>query len=54
LGTYTNSCACWQIPPSGIVSGTPTQTGTFDFTVQMTDAGERSVDLDYTIIINNP
>ena len=54
LGTYTSSCACWQIPPSGIVSGTPTQTGTFDFTVQMTDAGGRSVDLDYAIIINNP
>jgi hypothetical protein len=37
---------------SGIFSGTPTQAGTFDFTVQLTDSLGRSVNWNYTITIH--
>ena len=40
------------LSPDGSVSGTPTQTGTFDFTVQMTDSLSRSVSWSYSITIN--
>jgi hypothetical protein len=40
------------LSPVGTVSGTPTQTGTFDFTVQMTDSLSRSVSWSYSITIN--
>jgi hypothetical protein len=53
----------WSLPsgglPSGLtlssggtISGTPTQTGTFDFTIQMTDSLSRSVSWSYSITIN--
>ena len=40
------------LSPDGTVAGTPTQTGTFDFTVQMTDSLSRSVSWSYSITIN--
>jgi hypothetical protein len=36
----------------GIISGTPVSAGTFDFTVQMTDIGARSVQQDLSITIH--
>ena len=46
-----------QLPPGlylssdGVVSGTPSQSGTYDFVVQLTDSLSRSVQWDYTIVI---
>jgi hypothetical protein len=37
--------------PDGTLGGTPTQDGTFDFTVLVTDAGGRSVERPYSITI---
>jgi hypothetical protein len=36
----------------GTISGTPTQSGTFDFTVQLTDVVSRSVTWNYSITVN--
>jgi hypothetical protein len=36
----------------GTISGTPTQSGTFDFTVELTDSSSRTVTWDYSITIN--
>jgi hypothetical protein len=36
----------------GVLSGTPTQSGTFDFTIEMTDSLGRSVNWFYTLTIN--
>lgn len=41
-----------SLSSSGVLSGTPTQTGSFDFTVQMTDSLGRSVSWFYTLVIN--
>jgi hypothetical protein len=38
--------------PDGTLKGTPVEAGTFDFTIQMTDAGQRSVVRAYFITIN--
>jgi hypothetical protein len=54
----------WSLPlgglPSGLtlssggtLSGTPAQTGTFDFTIELTDALSRTVTWNYSITINN-
>jgi hypothetical protein len=54
----------WSLPlgglPSGLtlssggtISGTPAQTGTFDFTIELTDALSRTVTWNYSITINN-
>lgn len=40
-----------NVSSGGTLSGTPTQSGTFDFTLQLTDAFARSVQWTYTIII---
>ena len=40
------------LSPSGTISGTPTQSGTFDFTLQLTDVVSRSVTWNYSITIN--
>jgi hypothetical protein len=40
------------LSPDGTISGTPTQTGTFDFTLLMTDSLSRSVSWSYSITIN--
>jgi len=63
-GAFTSSVS-WKVltalgslPPGlsltsgGVLSGTPTQSGTYDFTVQMTDSLGRSVNWNYTIVIN--
>lgn len=39
------------LSPGGSLSGTPTQTGTFDFTLKLTDTFSRSVQWGYTITI---
>jgi Putative Ig domain len=55
---FTWSLPSGGLPPGltlssgGTISGTPTQTGTFDFTVQMTDSLSRSVSWSYSITIN--
>jgi hypothetical protein len=36
----------------GLLSGTPTQAATFDFSVRLTDAGGRTVDRPYSIVID--
>jgi hypothetical protein len=36
----------------GTLGGTPTQSGTFDFTISVTDAGGRTVERDYSINVN--
>jgi hypothetical protein len=36
---------------AGLLSGTPTQAGTFDFTLTLTDTQGRTVQWSYTIII---
>jgi len=40
-----------SLSSTGVLSGTPTQSGTFDFVVQLTDSLARSVQWDYTLII---
>ena len=40
------------LSPGGTISGTPTQTGTFDFTLQLTDSLARTVTWSYAITIN--
>ena len=40
------------LSPSGLLSGTPTASGTFDITIQLTDSLGRSVSWIYPIIIN--
>ena len=40
-----------SLASDGTLSGTPTQTGTFDFILQLTDSLSRSVQFNYTIII---
>jgi hypothetical protein len=40
-----------NLSPGGVISGTPTQSGTFVVTVQVTDAANRSVAENYTITI---
>jgi len=37
--------------PGGAIVGTPTQDGTFDFTISLTDGGGRTVDRSYSITI---
>ncbi len=39
-------------PNTGQIMGLPTTPGTYDFTIRMTDAVERYVDREYTIVIN--
>jgi hypothetical protein len=44
-----------SLSPSGVISGTPTQTGTFDFVVQVTDSSyptPLSVQINYSLTIN--
>jgi hypothetical protein len=41
-----------NLSPGGVISGTPTQSGTFIVTIQLNDAANRSVAVNYTIIIN--
>ncbi len=52
LGIFSDACNCWILPPSGIISGTPTTPGTFNFTVVMTDATNQSVTQDLSITIS--
>jgi hypothetical protein len=40
-----------SLSPSGLISGTPTDTGDFEIIVRMTDLGMRSVDVPVTISI---
>ena len=55
---YTWSLASGELPvglnlsSGGVISGTPTQSGTFGFTVQVNDSSARSVQMDYSITIN--
>jgi hypothetical protein len=39
------------VAPGGTLFGTPTQSGTFDFTLQLTDVISRSVQWTFTITI---
>ena len=51
----TNSLALpngLALAPSGVLSGTPTQTGTFNFVIQMADAASHMVQQAYSIIIH--
>ena len=41
-----------SLSPIGVISGTPTQSGTFDFTVQMNDSSARSVQMNYSLTIH--
>ena len=41
-----------MLSAGGTISGTPTQSGTFDFTVQLTDSLARTVTWNYTLIVN--
>jgi hypothetical protein len=41
-------------PATGVLNGTPTQSGTFDFTLTMTDVNGRSVQFLYSITIQSP
>jgi len=41
-----------SLSSAGVLLGTPTQTGTFDFTVQLTDSLGRSVNWNYSITIH--
>jgi hypothetical protein len=58
-GSFTQPFAwsAWPLPEGmtlssdGTLSGTPTQPGTYDFTLTLTDAVARSVDWNYSIII---
>ena len=55
---YTWSVASGDFPPglnlspAGTISGTPTQSGIFDFTVMLTDSMSRTVTWNYSITIN--
>ncbi len=40
--------------PSGVLSGTPTIEGTFDFSLRLSDSGARVVDRPYTLVIQAP
>lgn len=42
------------LSPGGVLSGVPTQVGTYDFTLRLSDSGARFVDRAYTLIINAP
>ncbi len=59
-GTVTFSISAGALPPglslapSGVLSGTPTQSGTFNFTVKATDANGCMGTRNYTLTINNP
>jgi hypothetical protein len=41
-----------NLSPDGVISGTPNESGTFDFTVQMNDSSARSVQINYSITIH--
>jgi hypothetical protein len=41
-----------NLSSGGVISGNPTESGTFDFTVQMNDSGARSVQMPYSITIH--
>ncbi len=40
------------LSPDGTISGVPTQDGTFDFVIRLTDASLRVLDYNYSIAIN--
>ena len=42
-----------QLSSAGVLSGTPAQTGTFDFVIRLTDATSRKVDWSYTLVIRS-
>jgi hypothetical protein len=52
LGVYSAACDCWLLPSNGLISGTPTIPGTYNFTVLMTDALNKTVTQDLTINIS--
>jgi len=52
LGEFSAACNCWVVPSGGLISGTPTTPGTFNFTVLMTDASNQSVTQDLSITIS--
>lgn len=41
-----------SLSPAGNISGTPTEVGTFDFSIRLTEGGARMVDRPYSITIN--
>jgi hypothetical protein len=41
-----------NLSSGGVISGTPTQSGSYVVTIQMTDAGGRTVAVNYSITIN--
>ena len=41
-----------SLSAGGVISGTPNESGTFDFTVQMNDSSARSVQMPYSITIH--
>jgi hypothetical protein len=51
-GLKLNSDGTITSPTSNVTPGKPTQTGTFDFTIQLTDVLSRSVTWNYTLTIN--
>ncbi|MBI5668553.1 MAG: choice-of-anchor D domain-containing protein [Chloroflexi bacterium] len=61
-GTYTFAVTTGALPPGlnlaadGVLSGTPTQEGTYPFTVTATDTSDGTITgrRDYTIVINPP
>jgi hypothetical protein len=50
-GLTLNSDGTITSPTSNVSPGTPTQSGTFDFTLQLTDVNSRSVQWNYTLTI---
>jgi len=52
LGEFSAACNCWVVPSNGLITGTPTTSGTFNFTVLMTDASNQSVTRDLSITIS--
>ena len=54
---FTWTIPTGSLPPgltlssAGVITGTPTQTGTFDFTLQLTDINARSVQWNYSLTI---
>lgn len=60
LGTTTYTVSSGTLPPGmtlssgGVLSGTPTGTGTFNFTVLLTDASGCTGSMPYTLIIDCP
>ena len=40
------------ILPNGLLSGTPAARGTYGFTIRMSDAGQRFIDMPYSVTIN--